>query len=329
MSNPEPILKSGGFFAALIKLLVFLAALAVIALITLPTVFYTVGPGEDAVVLRFGEYDRTEGPGPHFKLPLNFEEVLKIPVRKILNLEFGFRTLQPGIRTQYEEGQNYLAESLMLTGDLNVLEVEWIIQYRIADAKNYLYSVVNVDQNLYDISLAVVREVVGDHSVNEVLTIGRNEIEKQAQEKMQSILDSYKMGIKLVTLKIQDVNPPDSVKPSFDEANSAKQEAEKVANETWREYNRVIPLAKGKAGQAIADAQAYKADTVNRADGDAKRFTMFANAYKSSPDITRQRLYYDKMREIIQNARGVYVVDPSVKGLVPLMNLTGVPGGEK
>jgi membrane protease subunit HflK len=326
MSNDVVPIRPPSKIVGFLKALTILPVLAILAVLLLPTVFYTVGPGEDAVVLRLGKYHRTEGPGAHMKLPLNFEEVIKIPVRKILNLEFGFRTVQAGVRTQYEENTNRLNESLMLTGDLNVLEVEWIVQYQIADAKNYLYGVVNVNQNLYDISLAVMREVVGDRSVNEVLTTGRTEIETEAQDKMQAILDTYKMGIKLVTLKIQDVNPPDSVKPSFDEANSAKQDAEKIANEAWREYNRVIPLAKGQASQAIADAQAYQADIVNRAQGDATRFLSFYEEFKKAPAVTRERLYFEKMKKIIENAKSVYVVDPAVKGIVPLMNLSG---GEK
>lgn len=297
-------------------------------LLFLPSFFYSVDTEEDAVVLRFGKYNRTTGPGLHFKLPnipgfLTIERVIKVPVRKIHKMELGFRTSKAGVRSQYNKSAYYQRESLMLTGDLNVADVEWIVQYQISNAKDFLFNVRHVPRNLEDITQAVMREVIGDRTVTEVLTTGRLDIENEASQKMQNIIDEYHMGIKLVALKLQDVNPPDKVKPSFNEVNSAKQEAEQMVNEAWKEYNNIIPEARGKADETIANAKAYKQDIVNKAKGDSQRFLSFYEEYRKAPEITKKRLYFEKLREVFQNAKQVYIVDPEVKGLVPFLNLTG------
>lgn len=312
-------------FKEFLKKLGFVPILALVALIVVPTTFYSVNADEDAVVLRFGKYNRTEGPGLHLKLPnlpfLAMEEVVKVPVRKIHKIEVGFRTISAGVRSQYDRSPSYDTESIMLTGDLNVADVEWIVQYQIADAKDFLFNVRNVPINLFDLSQAVMRKVVGDHTVTEVLTTGRLSIETQAFEEMQQILDDYKMGLKLVALKLQDVNPPDVVKPSFNEVNNAKQEAEQMINDAWKEYNKVVPEAKGKADQTVAGAQAYKRTMIDSAKGESNRFLSLYEEYRKAPEITRQRLYYDKLGEVLSKANRVYIVDSDVKGLLPLLSL--------
>lgn len=312
-------------FKDLLKKLGLIPILALLALIVVPTTFYSVNPDEDAVVLRFGRFNRTEGPGLHFKLPnlpfLAMEEVVKVPVRKIHKMEIGYRTISSGVQSQYDRSNSFDTESIMLTGDLNVADVEWIVQYQIADAKEFLFNVRNVPVNLFDLSQAVMRKVVGDHTVTEVLTTGRLSIENQAFEEMQKILDEYKMGIKLVALKLQDVNPPDVVKPSFNEVNSAKQEAEQMTNDAWKEYNKVIPEARGKADQTIAGAQAYKRIVIDSAKGESNRFLSMYEEYRKAPEITRQRLYYEKMSEVLGKAEQIYIVDSDVKGILPLLSL--------
>lgn len=309
-----------------LKKLTFLPFVVLALVIVVPTMFYSVEPEEDAVVLRFGKYDRTEGPGLHFKLPnfppfLELERVIKVPVRKIHKLEIGFHTVRSGVRSEFDESDANRKESQMLTGDLNVAVVEWTVQFQISDAREFLFNVRNVPANLYDISLAVMREVIGDKSVTEVLTTGRLDIEVESLTMMQKILDDYHMGIELVAVKLQDVNPPDPVKPSFNEVNSAKQESEQYTNEAWKAYNKVIPEARGIAEQTIADARGYKADVVNRAEGDAKRFLALYEEYKKAPEVTKKRLYYEKMRLILANAKSVYIMDPDANNLVPLLNL--------
>lgn len=309
-----------------LKKLTFFPFVVLALVIVVPTMFYSVEPEEDAVVLRFGKYDRTEGPGLHFKLP-NFppffevERVIKVPVRKIHKLEIGFHTVRAGVRSEFGESEANRKESQMLTGDLNVAIVEWTVQFQISNARDFLFNVRNVPANLYDISLAVMREVVGDKSVTEVLTTGRLDIETEALAMMQKILDEYKMGINLVAMKLQDVNPPDPVKPSFNEVNSAKQESEQYTNEAWKEYNKVIPEARGKAERTIADARAYKADVVNRAEGDAKRFLSMYEEYKKAPDVTKKRLYFEKMRDVLSRAEAAYVMDPDADSVLPLLNM--------
>jgi membrane protease subunit HflK len=198
--------------------------------------------------------------------------------------------------------------------------VEWSVQYQISNTKDYLFNVRSVTTNLHDISLAVMREVIGDKTVTEVLTTGRLDIQNEALDMMQKILNNYNMGVKLVSLNLQDVDPPEQVKPSFNDVNSAKQESEQVTNEAWKEYNKVIPEARGKAEQTLANAQAYKQDVVNHALGDSKRFLSFYEEYKKAPDITRRRLYFEKMRDVLQKAKAVYIVDPEIKNVVPLLN---------
>lgn len=312
-------------FLNFLKKLSFIPVIIFLALITLPTAFYSVEPDEDAVVLRFGKYNRTVGPGLHVKLPWDLEDIIKVPVRKILKLEFGFRTVNPGVRTEYDRSGNYKNESMMLTGDLNVVDVTWIIQYQVKDAREFLFNVRNVRENLYDLSQAVMREVVGDRTVSEAISSGRLEIEALALELMQKILDNYKMGIRLVALKLQDVYPPEKVKPSFDEVNSAVQDAKQIANIAEKQRQKLIQEEKGKAEQMIKNAEAYKVNLVNRAKGDTDRFLALYNEYRKAPNLTKKRLYFDSMQTILNKTDKVYIVDPSVKSIMPLLKLGESP----
>jgi membrane protease subunit HflK len=293
-------------------------ALALLVLWGVLSSFYTLDISEEGVVTRFGAYVRTTGSGFHFKLPFGFEEVTIVQSKKILQEEFGFRTIgDDGERTQYSKDE-HRAESLMLTGDLNVADVEWILQYRIADPWKYLFHARDVRRNLRDLSLSIMRRVVGDRLVGDVLTTGRVEIADQAKALTQEVLDKYDMGIKVERIILQGVNPPETVKPAFNEVNAAKQEQEQMINVAEREYNKVIPEARGTAEKLMSDAEGYAIDVVNRAKGDAAQFEEVRRAYKQAPDVTRRRLYIDAMEAVFLNASEITLVDPDVKGVLPL-----------
>ena len=298
-----------------------LIILGIIILVVLFSTFYTVGPDEVGVIKRFGRYMRITDPGLHVKIPFA-ESVTKVKVKRIFKEEFGFRTLQPGVRTVYTP-EKWEDESLMLTGDLNVAVVEWIVQYRIVDPYKYLFKVRDVRKTIRDISEVVMRMVVGDRSVDEVLTIGRMEAATQAQKKLQEILNFYDTGIKIVTVKLKDVNPPDPVKPSFNEVNEARQDRERFINEAWQAYNKVIPKAKGEAEKVIAEAEGYAIKRVNRAQGDANRFLAIWKEYKRAKDVTRKRMYIETLSKVLPKVGKIYVVDSEQKTLLPLLSLEG------
>lgn len=292
------------------------------------TSFYTVQPDEEAVVLRFGKYLKTTQPGLHFKLPLGMDRSIKVKTKLILQQEFGFRTNSvSGKRTSYASN-GYNGESLMLTGDLNVADVEWITQFQISEPQKYLFNVAHPVDNIRDISEAVMRRVVGDRLVNDVLTVGRTEIATEAQKLTQEILDRYDMGVRVISIKLQDVNPPEPVKPSFNEVNEAKQEQEQAINQAEKQYNKVIPEARGKAEQQIAAAEGYATELVNRSQGDAERFLLVLKEYRKAPQITRERMYIEAVEKLVSRMNEMTVVDPKVKGLLPIFSGQGVSGGK-
>jgi len=302
-----------------------LAIAAVVIITALFSSFYSVGPDEVGVIRRFGKYVRTTNPGLHLKIPY-IEKINNVKVKYIFKEEFGFRTTRPGVITQYSSGE-YFDESLMLTGDLNVLIVDWIVQFKIKDPVKLLFNIRNSERTIRNISEAVMRQVVGDNTVNEVLTTRRVEINQEVQDKLQNILDSYDSGIQIVTVKLQDVNPPDQVKPSFNEVNEAKQEKEKVINQAWEKYNKIIPKASGEAEKTIREAEGYALKRINMAKGDAAKFIATWEAYKNAKDVTKKRLYLESMSEILPKAGRKFIIDSEQKGMLPLLNLNK-SGGE-
>jgi len=293
---------------------------AVVLLVLIFSSFFTISPEEVGVVLRFGKYSREASPGLNFKLPFGIETVYKVPVERQLKQEFGFRTLRAGVRTQYSTAK-YEEESLMLTGDLNAAQVEWIVQYRIKDAYRYLFKVRNADKTFRDINEAIMREVVGDRTVNEVITVGRQELSDVVSGKIQELCDQYETGIKVEQVVLQDVNPPDEVKPSFNEVNEAEQEKEKLINQALSEYNRVIPKAKGEAQRKIEEARGYALERINEAKGDAARFTSVFNQYRKAKEVTRQRLYLETMNQVLTKVGRKLITDEKASGILPLFNL--------
>jgi membrane protease subunit HflK len=293
----------------------------VVGLVLLSTTYYQVEPEEVGVVQRFGAYQRTTEPGPHLKLPFGIETVQKVPVQRQLKMEFGFRSSQAGPRSEYTVPPDAEAESLMLTGDLNVAVVEWIVQFRIRDPKAYLFHVRDVPLTLRYMSEAAVRQVVGDHSVDEVITIGRAEIALAAKEELQRLCNLYGIGIEIQQLVLQDVNPPEPVRPAFNEVNQAIQEKERAINEAWAEYNQAVPRAKGEAEQAVRSAEGYALERENRALGDARRFEALYEEYKKAPAVTRQRMYLETMGDLLPRLGPKIVVDDDAKGVLPLLQL--------
>jgi len=299
-----------------VKLIVVLVGV----IIFLWTTMFTVSPEEVGVILRFGKYSRTVQPGLNFKIPFGIETMTKVPVKRQLKEEFGFKTAEADIRTRYTRG-NFKDESLMLTGDLNAAQVEWIIQYRINDPYLFLFKVRNARQTLRDVTEAVMREIVGDRTVNEIITIGRQEIEASVYEKLQNILTQYETGIKVDQVILQDVNPPDEVKASFNEVNEAEQEKEKSINQARSEYNKVIPRARGEAEQKIEEAKGYAVERVNNALGEANRFNALYKEYIKAPEVTRQRIYLETMEEVLSKVGKKLITDDKASGILPLFNM--------
>ncbi len=288
--------------------------------------FYTIGPEETGVVLRFGKYVRNTDPGLHFKIPLGVERAIKVPVQRQLKEEFGFRTVSADVRTQYSS-RGFAEESNMLTGDLNAAVVEWIVQYRIVDPYQYLFRVRNVRDTFRAMSEAVMREIVGDRTVNEILTIGRQDAADVVEQKLQALCKQYELGVQVEQIVLQDVTPPNPVKPSFNAVNEAQQERERLINEAQSEYNQIIPRARGEAQQTIQQAEGYALDRVNRARGDAQRFDAVYKAYAAAPEVTRRRMYLETMEAILPNVKQKFILDKDLRGILPLLNLN--EGGDK
>lgn len=296
-----------------------LVVLGVFIFASLSSLVYTIEPNEVGVVRQFGKFVRITEPGLHFKLPLGIERLNRVKVEYIDKEEFGFRTISSGVKTQYSQ-REFDDESLMLTGDLNVLDVEWIVQFRIKDPVMFLFNVRDQKKTLRDVSESVMRSLVGDYAFNGALE-KRDEINSRAQVMMQKVLDSYDTGIDVVTVKLQDVNPPKPVQPAFNEVNSAKQEMEKMINQAWQVYNQQIPAAKGEAKKILNKSEGYAQEVINHAKGDAERFNQLLSAYSKAKEITKRRMYLDKMRKVIKRSGKIYVIDPEVKGVLPLLDL--------
>jgi membrane protease subunit HflK len=302
--------------------------IVILVVIVLASGLYSVGADEVGVIQRFGMYVRRTNPGLHMKIPFGIETVRKVKVKKVFKEEFGFRTIKPDVRTKYSSS-GFKDESIMLTGDLNVAEVQWIVQYKVKDSYNYLFKIKDPVETLQAMSESVMRRVVGDRSVTEVLTVGRIEIAKDVEVGLQGLLDQFESGIQIVTVKLQDVNPPEPVRPAFNEVNRAKQDKEKMINEAWEDYNKRIPKAQGEAEQMIAEAEGYAMQRVNRAMGDASLFRQVYAEYRSSPDVTRRRLYLETMNEILPKIQNIYIVDDKQKSILPLLDLgKDVKGGD-
>jgi membrane protease subunit HflK len=286
--------------------------------------FYTIAPGNRGVILRFGRYSDMVGEGLHVKIPFGIDTVLKVHTEKVDTEAFGFRTVRPGIRTQYDRRTGGAAtESLMLTGDLNVIDVEWIVQFRRSDPQKYLFNVRDPIKALRDISESVNRRIVGNWSFDYVLQ-NREEVNKKAQKELQGILDEYETGIHVDNVRLQNVVPPDPVKGAFNEVNEAQQEKENLINQAQEQYNREIPRARGEAERTINGAQGFALERVNRAKGDVARFSAVLKEYKNAREVTKRRLYLEAFQTILPNAKQIYIIDSEQQGVLPLLQLNQV-----
>ena len=296
------------------------APIALLFFVGVFTCFYTVNPESVAVVQRFGKYISTESPGLHFKIPYGIDRATVVPIRRQLKLEFGFGT-SGDITNPHQRGTEPDRERDMVTGDLNAAQVEWILQYTITDPKNYLFQLRNPGPTLRDICESVVCEVIGDRTVDEVLTFGRNEIEVESLNKLSDILAPLEMGVTAELIQLKNVNPPGPVKRSFDEVNNAKQEREQMINEANREYNRVIPRAEGQAEQRVSAAEGYAERRVNEAEGDVARFRELLAQYEKAPAVTKQRLYLETMSDVLPKVGRKVILDEDAKQFLPLLNV--------
>jgi len=319
--KPEDIINIGKGDMPPFNKLIIPGMIIFLVLILVFTSFYSIDPDEMGIVLRFGKYIKATNPGLHFKIPFGIDKVTAVKVKYVFKQEFGFRTLRAGVRSQYAKGRGYLDESLMLTGDLNVAVVEWIVQYKIKDPVKYLFNIRNPESTIIDIAEVAMRRAVGDNTIDEVLLTRRVEIANEVGDKLQKILDFYNTGIHIVTVKLQDVNPPERVKPAFNEVNEAKQEKERMINEAQAAYNKRIPRAKGEAEKTIRNAEGYAIDRINRAQGEAKRFLAMLEEYDNAKEVTRKRLYLETLSEILPKVGKKYIIDPSQKSLLPLLKL--------
>lgn len=293
----------------------------VILMVAAATSFFTVEAESQAVILRFGKVLTTAGPGLHFTLPFGIDRHREVPVRRQLKQEFGFGTANSSNPWQSSERGEWHEEKSMVTGDLNAALVEWVIQYRIDDPVQYLFEVRNPDATLRDVSESVMREVVGDRTVDEVITIGRQGIEDEALVKLQAVVREYVMGIRIDQVQLKNVNPPERVQASFNEVNQAQQEKERAINVANGEYNKSVPRARGQADQQISAANGYAAKRVNESQGDVAAFKALLTEYVKAPEVTRERIYLETMAAVLPGVGKVVIVDESTKSLLPLLNL--------
>lgn len=307
--------------------IVAIIALLVIVVWGAWSAYYTVPSDSVAVVQRFGKYLKEVPPGLHFRLPLGIDVTTIVPVKRQLKQEFGFTTPGAGDQFQSSSAREATRETQMVTGDLNAALVEWVIQYRISDPRNFLFEVRNPSETLRYVSESVMREVVGDRTVDEVITIGRQEIEVEALTKMQALATKYAMGISIDQVQLKNINPPEPVQESFNEVNQAQQEKEKLINEARRDYNKVIPLAVGEKDQRIREADGYRLKRINEAEGDVARFGALLIEYNKAPEVTRRRLYVETLQEVMPGLRSKIIVDEQARSILPLLNLDAPRGG--
>jgi membrane protease subunit HflK len=280
--------------------------------------FYTIKPGEKGVVLRFGKYSKTASPGLNFKVPL-MDSLVKVDIETVRKEEFGFRTKVPGQKSIYQR-EGFDAESLMLTADKNVIDVQWIVQYKVQDPFNFLFKVQDVRQAVRDVSETAMRRIVGNMDFDYVLS-NREILANTTADELQAELNNYEAGAVIVTVQLQDVNPPDAVKPAFNEVNEADQDMKRLVNEAEEAYNRVIPKARGEALQIVEEASGYAAQRVNESKGDTARFLSIMKEYQLAKEVTRKRMYLETMEQILPSVTDIYVMDKDQRSILPFLNV--------
>ncbi|PIE59856.1 MAG: FtsH protease activity modulator HflK [Desulfobulbus propionicus] len=320
--TPPPQKEGSGMFLGLGKVALIVGAVFLFQAIYAS--FYTIQPGEVGIMLRFGQYAKTTEPGLHFKIPF-VEELYKVNVEAVRKEEFGFRTRTPGKSPSFNR-KGFDMEALMLTGDKNVIEVAWIVQYIVSDPVNFLFKVRNVPQAVRDASEMVTRRIVGNMDFDYVL--GNREIlAADAKRELQGELDTLECGVNIIALQLQDINPPEKVKPAFNEVNVADQDMKRLVNEAEETYNKVIPKARGSAKQIIEEAKGYAVARINKSQGETNRYNAILKEYRSAQEVTRQRMYLEAMKDILPHVEQVYVMDKQQQTILPFLNLTGKGSG--
>jgi membrane protease subunit HflK len=299
---------------------VTLVAVGIFVIILLATSVYIVDQTERAVITRFGKYLTTKGPGLQFKLPFGIDRNYLVNVTTVQTQEFGYRTIRRGNTPFYSGNAD---EATMLTGDLNIVDVEWIIQYRVVDPVAWLFKVNERVPTIRDVSRSVINMLVGDRAIMDIMGSERNAIEVEGIIAMNEIFRGYELGIDVIAVRLQNVTPPAGVQQAFEDVNKAIQDRERLINEGQQAYNEEIPKAKGDAERLVQVAQGYKSERVNRALGDAARFNSVLSEYQLAPDVTRQRLYYEMVEEVFKNEEGTVIIDRSLRNFLPMMNLGG------
>jgi modulator of FtsH protease HflK len=284
----------------------------------LPGTFYFVEPDEEGVVTTFGKFTRTTSPGLHFKFPSPIEHAATPKIKQVRRAEIGFRATASG------QIQRVPAESLMLTGDQNIIDINLVVQYRIIDSVAYLFNVRRPHKLVRDAAETVIRGIIGSRNIDEALTTGKADIQITSQSQIQKLLDQYQAGIQVITLQLQGVNPPEQVAGSFKDVVSAREDKERMINEAQGYRNAVIPEARGRAAQILREAEGYREEKVKKAEGDAKRFISQYEEYKKAPDITRKRIYIETMEEILPSIEK-FIMGNQKQGVLPLLSLNKNP----
>lgn len=303
--------------------LIVLGAVVLVLFILVLTSFFVVDQSETAIVLRFGRFDREVGPGLRWKIPFGIEESLIVPIQRVQKMEFGFRTEVAGFNTRYSS-RDFTNESVMLTGDLNIVDIEWEVQYRITDARQWLFNIEDPIRTVRDIGQSVMNQLIGDRAIIEVLSSGRTAIEFEAEQLMNEYFRNYGIGVTVNTVRTQNILPPSGrVQDAFEDVNTAIQDMNRLINEGREAINREIPRARGEAEQVIEVARGYAAERVNRARGDVARFNAVRTEFERNPSVTRTRLYYEGMEDVFKNADKLQLIDKELQNFIPLLNLKG------
>ena len=309
----------------------------IFVIILLATSVFIVDQTEEAVITRFGKYITTKGPGLQFKLPFGIDKNYTVNVKTVQTEEFGFRTVRSGRSSNYSNSNmssfpvsqydSKASESTMLTGDLNIVDVEWIIQYLVNDPRAWTFNVNERTRTIRDVSRSVINMLVGDRAIMDIMGQERSAIESEGIAIMNETFRGYNLGINVIAVKLQNVTPPSGVQQAFEDVNKAMQDKERLINEGQQVYNEVIPKTKGEADRRIQEAQGYATERVNRANGDVARFNAVYNEYRRSPDVTRQRLYYEMIEEVFRDEKGKALIDRNLRNFLPMMNLNNAQGG--
>jgi len=287
---------------------------------------YKVETEETGVILRFGKFAGFSEPGLHVKLPFGIDQVYLVPTGRVLKEEFGYRTVNPGVRSSFSK-KGLEGESLTLTGDLNVSDIEWIVQFQISDPFKYIFKIKDPVGTIRDISEAMVRKAVGNANVTQVLTTERAALASAIESDLQQTLNQYDIGVRIVTVKFQDVNPPDPVKDAFNEVNEAQQQKESLIFQAREQFNREVPRARGEAKRALQEAEGYAVERINKAKGETNRFLALLSEYSKAPEVTRRRIYIETMEDILPNLNETYIMDKTDSGVLPLLPLRSTPEG--